>query len=94
MAVSGCGNPQNELHKAAKIDDVAEINRQIKPAPIVNAMGEYGVTSLHWAAIAGHADAVIALIEGDADVRATTNDEKPPLAIAKKHKKWSVVAIL
>ncbi len=60
----------------------------------VNAKGDGGFTPLHGAAILGNAEVIPALVQAGAYIQATDNQDRTPLDVARKYKKWGVVKYL
>ena len=68
--------PRMSLEEAAKAGDVEQIDANLYGGAKVNAANAEGVTALHLAALGGHKEAVVFLVEKGADIKARTSGPK------------------
>ena len=82
------------LHLAAEQGQASVVPALVAAGAYVEATDNDGHTPLHDSALHGQASVVSALLAAGAEVNATDNDGRTPLDIAKRKKKWDVVALL
>ncbi len=73
---------ESRIADAAEKSDRAEIERQLKEHPDINAAQPDGMTALHWAALRDDFEAAKLLVEAKADVAATNRYGVTPLSLA------------
>ena len=70
------------------------IKALIKAGADVNAVGEYGFTPLHCAAVIGCGESIEVLLGADAYPRPIDDEDETPLDLAKKNRHWAIANIL
>jgi ankyrin repeat protein/surface antigen-like variable number repeat protein len=83
-----------ELLEAAKRNDAAAVRELLSKGAHANARGEFGYTSLHWAAGMGTVDVISALVGAGADVNAKSDFGWTPLMLAARDDKVGAVLAL
>lgn len=84
----------HDLLEAAKRNDAAAVRELLSKGAHANARGEFGYTSLHWAAGMGTVDVVSALVGAGADVNAKSDFGWTPLMLAARDDKVGAVLAL
>jgi ankyrin repeat protein len=85
----------DEIHDAAQRGDLAKIKALLKDHPhLVFSKDNFGLTPLHWAALAGHKDVAALLLANKADVNAQSKGGWGPLNLAAENGHKNVAALL
>ena len=84
-----------DIWTAAKEGDLKEIHAALASGAKISAQDDaHGITPLSWAAMSGHKDVVVAMVEAGADVNARNSDGATPLIAAAFFGRSEVVKTL
>ena len=103
VLLAGCATPEpaaistpgTPIWAAAEAGNREVVLRHLVAGTDTNTRdGQYGASSLHWAAWCGHSDIVELLIATKANVNAVNSDNETPLDCAKNFSQNEIVALL
>lgn len=93
--LTGCGAGSKEIIQAVEVGDLDKVKELVEAKPkLANAVGNTGMTPLHWAAAKGHGKIIEYLIFRNADVNKTNLLKETPLDVAERKRKNAMVALL
>ncbi|MDP6795777.1 MAG: ankyrin repeat domain-containing protein [Verrucomicrobiota bacterium] len=103
VLLAGCATPEpaailtpgTPIWAAAEAGNREVVRRHLVAGTDANTRdGQYGASSLHWAAWCGHSDIVELLIATKANVNAVNSDGETPLDCAENFSQNEIIALL
>ena len=86
--------PSNLLLAAIQADDTEQLKKHLEDGANVNAMLQYNLTPLHWAALGNNKEVVEILLKHGADVNAQGGRGKTALELARQRRHTDIVNLI